>query len=387
MWKAKRRRKEVCNLQQYEQHKNNLRVIISGGGTGGHIFPAIAIANAIKKINPQAEILFVGAKDRIEMEKVPASGYKIEGLWISGLKRELSVDNLSFPLKVVSSLYNAHKIISKFKPHVAVGVGGYASGPLLYVANAKGIPTLIQEQNSYPGITNKMLAKKAKLICVAYEGMENFFPADKIVMTGNPVRENILDISSKKKEALQFFGLDENKKTILVVGGSQGARSINQAIVNDLQKIADAGVQLVWQTGKSFSPIAAQGLEKVTSTSLRAFEFISKMDLAYAIADVVISRAGASTVSELCIVGKPAIMVPLPTAAEDHQTKNIQALVNKNAAVMIKDTDTRKKLVDTALSLIKNENELNTLKNNISKLALPNSADVIAKEVIALAGF
>jgi len=374
-------------LQQHEQHKNNLHVIVSGGGTGGHIFPAIAIANAIKKINPQAEVLFVGAKGRMEMEKVPAAGYKIEGLWISGLKREFSVDNLSFPLKVISSLYDANKIISRFKPHVAVGVGGYASGPLLYVANAKGIPTLIQEQNSYPGITNKMLAKKAKRICVAYDGMENFFPADKIVMTGNPVRENILDISNKKQEAAQFFGLDENKKTILVVGGSQGARSINQAIVNDLQKIADAGVQLVWQTGKSFSPIAAQGLEKITSMSLKAFDFISKMDLAYAIADVVISRAGASTVSELCIVGKPAIMVPLPTAAEDHQTKNIQALVNKNAAIMIKDTDTRKKLVDTALALIKDENELNTLKNNISKLALPNSADVIAKEVIAIAGF
>lgn len=374
-------------MQQHEENKNNLRVVISGGGTGGHIFPAIAIANAIKKLNPQAEILFVGAKGRMEMEKVPAAGYKIEGLWISGLKREFNADNLSFPLKVISSLFGAYKIISRFKPHVAVGVGGYASGPLLYVANAKGIPTLIQEQNSYPGITNKMLSKKAKRICVAYDGMDKFFPADKIVLTGNPVRENILDIQNKRQDAAQFFGIDPNKKTILVVGGSQGARSINQAIVNDLQKIADAGVQLIWQTGKNFLPIATQGVEKVASKSIKAFDFITKMDLAYAIADLVVSRAGASTVSELCIVGKPAVMVPLPTAAEDHQTKNIQSLVNKNAAVMVKDSNARTQLVNTALALVKNESELNILKENISKLALPNSAEVIASEVIKLSGF
>lgn len=368
------------------QHEN-LRVIISGGGTGGHIFPAIAIANAVKKLMPSAEFLFVGAKGRMEMEKVPAAGYKIKGLWISGLKRELSADNLSFPLKIVSSLYNARKIIKEFKPHVAVGVGGYASGPLLYVANVCNIPTLIQEQNSYPGITNKMLAKKARRICVAYDSMEDFFPADKIVMTGNPVRENILDISGKRAEALEFFGLQANKKTVLVVGGSQGARSINLAVVNGLQKFADADIQLLWQTGKTFAPFALQGLDKVNAQHLKAFDFITKMDLAYAAADVVISRAGASTVSELCIVGKPAIMVPLPTAAEDHQTKNIKSLVNKDAAVMVKDSDARDKLVDTALSLIKNENELNKLKQNISKLALPNSAEIIAKEVIDLAGF
>jgi UDP-N-acetylglucosamine--N-acetylmuramyl-(pentapeptide) pyrophosphoryl-undecaprenol N-acetylglucosamine transferase len=370
-------------LQQHEQ----LKVIVSGGGTGGHIFPALAIANAIKKLMPNADILFVGAKGKMEMEKIPAAGYKIKGLWISGLKRELSVDNLSFPFKVISSLFNAHKIVSKFKPHVAVGVGGYASGPLLYVANAKGIPTLIQEQNSYPGITNKMLAKKAKRICVAYDGMEKFFPANKIVMTGNPVRENILDIENKKSEAVKFFGLNENKKTILVVGGSQGARSINQAIVNDLQKFVDADVQLVWQTGKTFAPVATIGLQKINSTNIKAFDFIAKMDLAYAMADLVISRAGASTVSELCVVGKPAIMVPLPTAAEDHQTKNILSLVNKNAAIMIKDAETKNTLVNTALQLIKNESELKNLQENILKLALPNSAEVIAKEVISLAGF
>lgn len=368
------------------QHEN-LKVIISGGGTGGHIFPAIAIANAVKKLLPSSEILFVGAKGRMEMEKVPAAGYKIKGLWISGLKREISADNLSFPLKVISSLYNARKIIREFKPHVAVGVGGYASGPLLYVANAYSIPTLIQEQNSYPGITNKMLAKKAKRICVAYDGMEKFFPPAKIVMTGNPVRDNILDVSGKRQEAAKVFGLDANKKTILVVGGSQGARSINQAVVNGLQQFANAGVQLLWQTGKNFSPIAAQGLEKVNTPGLKAFDFITQMDLAYALADMVISRAGASTVSELCIVGKPAIMVPLPTAAEDHQTKNIQSLVSKHAAIMIKDTDAREKLVSAAIALINNDAELQQLKTNMLKLALPNSAEVIGKEVIQLAGF
>ncbi len=364
---------------------HKLRVIISGGGTGGHIFPALAIAGAIKKINPDAEFLFVGAKGKMEMEKVPAAGYKIEGLWISGLKRELSVDNLSFPFKVISSVTKAMSIINKFKPHVAVGVGGYASGPLLYAASLKKIPCLIQEQNSYPGITNKILAKRVKKICVAYEGMEKFFPADKIILTGNPVRENVLLIDGKRKEAMQFFKLDSNKKTILIIGGSQGARSINHSLRDGLKKFADKDVQLIWQTGKLFFTEAEKIIGEVNYNGIKAFDFISKMDLAYAAADLVISRAGASTVSEITLVGKPAVMVPLATAAEDHQTKNIRALVQKDAAVMIKDSDAKEKLVDTALQLVFDHNKLKQLSTNVSNLALRNSAERIAEEVIQLA--
>lgn len=362
-----------------------MKVIISGGGTGGHIFPAIAIANALKVLDPATDILFVGAEGRMEMEKIPAAGYPIEGLHISGLQRSFSVKNLSFPFKLITSLNKAGKIIDRFKPDVAVGVGGYASGPLLYMSSCRGIPALIQEQNSYPGITNKILSGKVKKICVAYEGMEKFFPLDKLVLTGNPVRSDILATEGKRKEAVSFFNLDEFKKTILIVGGSQGARSINQSILAGIMKLAVADVQLIWQTGKAFLPTAEAAIHSTGKTNIRVFDFISKMDLAYALSDLVISRAGASTVSELCIVGKPAILVPLPSAAEDHQTKNIQSLVLKNAACMVKDADAMDHLVNEALLLIRNEELLNLLKQNIRKLALPNSAVEIARQVISIA--
>ncbi|MFI5220534.1 MAG: undecaprenyldiphospho-muramoylpentapeptide beta-N-acetylglucosaminyltransferase, partial [Bacteroidia bacterium] len=313
------------------QLQRKYKIIISGGGTGGHIFPAIAIANALKKMNNGIEILFVGAKGKMEMEKVPAAGYKIEGLWISGLQRNSFFTNLSFPFKVISSLQGAAKIISRFNPDVAVGVGGYASGPLLFMATRKNIPALIQEQNSYAGITNKLLAGRVNKICVAYDGMEKFFPEQKIVKTGNPVREDTVNIEGKKYEAINYFGLEDNAKTILVVGGSQGARSINNSIKTGLQKIKNSNHQLIWQTGKHFYQEAKEITESPGSNQIKVYDFISRMDLAYALADLVISRAGASTVSELCIVAKPCILVPLPTAAEDHQTQNCRELVKRNA--------------------------------------------------------
>jgi UDP-N-acetylglucosamine--N-acetylmuramyl-(pentapeptide) pyrophosphoryl-undecaprenol N-acetylglucosamine transferase len=366
------------------QSPNNIKVIISGGGTGGHIFPAIAIANALKAINSSIEILFVGAEGKMEMEKVPAAGYKIEGLPIAGIKRELSLDNLSFPLKLVKSLSKAGSVMKNFNPDVAVGVGGYASGPMLYMASRKGIPTLIQEQNSYPGITNKILSKKASKVCVAYENMDRFFEAGKIIFTGNPVREDIKHIDGKKLDACKFFGIDPSKPTLLVVGGSQGARSINRAIKAGLNQINDAGVQLIWQTGKLFFSEAKEAIESLNVTSLHAFDFISKMDLAYAAADAVVARAGASTVSELCIVKKPAILVPLPTAAEDHQTKNCIALVERNAALLVNDSDASSVLVNNALALISNDQQRNSLSENIAVMARPDAAQQIAKEVLRL---
>lgn len=360
------------------------RIIISGGGTGGHIFPAIAIANAIKQLEPSAEILFVGANGRMEMEKVPAAGYKIEGLNIAGFQRSMKLSNLSFPFKVISSLMKAGSIISKFRPQVAVGVGGYASGPLLYMATRKKVPGLIQEQNSYPGITNKLLAGRVEKICVAYDKMDRFFPKDKIIFTGNPVREDMVEISGKRNEAASFFNLDLNRPVILVVGGSQGARSINRAIQAGLKTIADSGVQLVWQCGKLFYEEAKRSVAELNANSIRVFDFITRMDYAYALSDVIISRAGASTVSELCIVGKPAILVPLPTAAEDHQTHNCKALVEKNAAILVRDVDAPNSLVDTALELVGNSEKRKTLTENISSLAIRNSANVIAKEVLKL---
>ena len=366
-----------------QQHK--LRVIISGGGTGGHIFPALAIANAIRKLNPETEFLFVGAQGKMEMEKVPAAGYKIEGLWISGIKRELTIDNLSFPFKVLSSVSKALRIIREFKPDVAVGVGGYASGPLLYAASLKNIPCLIQEQNSYPGITNKILAKRVQKICVAYDGMEKYFPKEKILLTGNPVRENVLKIEGKRQEAFSFFRLNPDKKTILVVGGSQGARSINRSILAGLNEIRQADVQVVWQTGKLFYDEAQNAVSSAGMENVRVFDFISQMDFAYAAADLIVSRAGASTVSEILLVGKPSVMVPLPTAAEDHQTKNIEAMVRKNAALMVRDADASAQLVATALATLSNEQLLKSLAANAAAQALPNSAEKIAGEVIALA--
>lgn len=369
------------------QLQRKYKIIISGGGTGGHIFPAIAIANALKKMENNIEILFVGAQGKMEMEKVPAAGYKIEGLWISGLQRNSFASNLSFPFKVVSSLYKAGSIINKFKPDVAIGVGGYASGPMLYMAAKKNIPALIQEQNSFPGITNKLLAKKVNKICVAYDGMEKYFPENKIVRTGNPVREEVVKIEGKRYEAINYFGLEDNVKTILVVGGSQGARSINLSIKAGLEKIKESGCQLIWQTGKLFYGEAQPLVEKLNCSRIKVFDFINRMDLAYAIADLVITRAGASTVSELCIVAKPSILVPLPTAAEDHQTKNCMALVNKDAGILVKDQDAMSTLVAKALETINDTEKLSALSKNISQLALPDSAKIIAKEVLQLAKY
>ncbi|MFN0189801.1 MAG: undecaprenyldiphospho-muramoylpentapeptide beta-N-acetylglucosaminyltransferase [Bacteroidia bacterium] len=361
-----------------------MRVVISGGGTGGHIFPAIAIANALKAVNKDIEILFVGAEGKMEMEKVPAAGFMIKGLPIAGIKRELSLDNLSFPLNLIKSLNKANSIVKEFNPHVAVGVGGYASGPLLYIAARRGVPTLIQEQNSYPGITNKLLARKAKKICVAYENMDQFFPVTKIVFTGNPVRSDIHSIEGKREEAAQFFGLDASRPTLLVVGGSQGARSINRAIKSGLQELVTSGVQVIWQTGKLFSQEALEALTIINSNSIKAMDFISRMDLAYAMADVVVTRAGASTVSELCIVRKPSIMVPLPTAAEDHQTKNCKALVNRNAALLVPDYEASNRLVKEAIALINNKEKCKELSENIAPLARPKAAFEIANEILQL---
>ena len=370
--------------ERKEVHLPQLKVILSGGGTGGHIFPAVAIANQIKKVVPDADILFVGARGRMEMEKVPAAGYKIIGLWISGLQRKLSLSNVSFPFKVIASIWKARKIIHDFKPDVVIGTGGYASGPMLRAASSKGVATLIQEQNSYPGITNKLLSKKVNKICVAYEGMDKFFPKEKIVLTGNPVRQDLQEVFTKRDEGLRFFNLDANKKTVLVVGGSLGAKGINEAIGNKLKVLADAGIQLLWQTGKIYFETARQLTGSFTDKNLMAVDFISRMDLAYAVADVVISRAGAGAISELCIVKKPCILVPLPTAAEDHQTKNALSLVNKEAALLVKDQEAKEGLIKEVLSLCANERLQEALKQNMAKLAMPNAAEQITKEVLKL---
>ncbi len=362
----------------------NKNIIISGGGTGGHVFPAISIANAIKEIEPETNILFVGALGKIEMEKVPAAGYEIIGLPVAGLQRKLTVKNISFVFKLISSLRKSKKIIKKFKPDVVVGVGGYASGPVLRKANKRGIPTLIQEQNSYAGITNKLLAKRAVKICVAYEGMEKYFPKEKIILTGNPVRQDLLDKIGNRNEALKHFDLEENKKTILVIGGSLGARTINQSIIKDLDKIGKSEYQLLWQTGKYYFDDAEKVADESGHKNIKVLDFIKRMDFAYAAADVIISRAGAGTISELCLVGKPVILVPSPNVAEDHQTKNAMALVNKNAAIMIKDAESKEKLITEALNLINNEKQIEALSENIKGMALRDSAKIIAEEVLKL---
>ncbi|MFZ4549670.1 MAG: undecaprenyldiphospho-muramoylpentapeptide beta-N-acetylglucosaminyltransferase [Bacteroidales bacterium] len=368
------------------QQSENIRVILSGGGTGGHIFPAVAIANAIKTVAPQASFLFVGARGRMEMEKVPAAGYQIKGLWISGLQRRLTTDNLMFPFKVVSSLYNAYKIIKSFKPDVVVGTGGYASGPTLRVASWLGIPTLIQEQNSFPGITNKMLAAKADKICVAYEGMEKYFPASKILLTGNPVRSYIEHNNNIKSEALQHFKLETDKTTILIVGGSLGARTINQSISAGLSRFAEANIQLIWQTGKLYENQATEAVSGYLGKGIISMPFIKEMDKAYTAADVVISRAGAIAISELCISEKPSILVPSPNVAEDHQTKNALALSTREAAILVKDTEAFEKLVSVAIELAQNNEEQNKLGSNISSMAMRNSAAIIAAHVLELGG-
>jgi len=358
------------------------RIIISGGGTGGHIFPAIAIAQGIKSVCPDAEILFVGAKGKMEMEKVPAAGFPIEGLWISGIKRRLSLDNLAFPFKLISSLIKAKKIIKEFKPDVAIGVGGFASGPLLRAANSAGIKTLLQEQNSFPGITNKLLAKKADRICVAYEGMERWFPKEKIKLTGNPIRPQVTEISGKRERALVHFGLDASKPIVLAIGGSLGARTINHALSSFIGDFAEKDIQLVWQTGKLYIK-EAQELAKI-NRHVKPHEFIMNMDLAYAAADVIISRAGAMSISELCLIGKPCILVPFPHAAEDHQTKNAQALVNNDAAILIPDYHVREKLQDALFDLLEDDNQRSAMGAKLKPMGMPNSTTDIVQEVLSL---
>ncbi len=360
------------------------KFIISGGGTGGHIFPAIAIADALKKKSPGSDFLFIGAKDRMEMEKVPKSGYKIEGLWISGLQRELTFKNLSFPFKLISSILKAKRLIRKFRPDVVIGVGGYSSGPVVYAAHRLGIPTLIQEQNSFPGITNKLLKNKVDKICVAYNGLERFFPKEKIILTGNPVRKEVVDINGKKQEAMTFFGLDKSLKTILIIGGSLGAKTLNLSIGGGVKKFINEKIQLIWQTGTSGIDQARQVIALHNSDSIKAFDFISRMNLAYAAADLVIARAGAITVSELCLVSKPSILVPSPNVAEDHQTKNAIELHNENAAILVKDGDAANKLCDVAINLVKNDANMLTLATNMKNFAITNAADKISDTVLKL---
>ena len=354
------------------------KIILSGGGTGGHIYPAIAIANELKLRFPNAEFLFVGAKDRMEMEKVPQSGYSIKGLWITGIDRKLTLKNLMFPFKLINSLWNARKIIKQFKPDVAIGTGGFASGPLLQIAASKGIPSLIQEQNSYPGITNKLLSKKVQKICVAYDGLERFFPKEKIIKTGNPVRQDLLDIDSKRSEAIKYFNLVEGKKTLLVLGGSLGAKAINELLKNESDFLQTQQVQIIWQTGKLYyKEYKINGDIK----HVQVHEFINSMDYAYAAADIIISRAGAGSVSELCIVGKPVIFVPSPYVAEDHQTKNAKAIVEEHAALMIAQEDLKVDFKNKFSQLIASKEKQEQLSINIKKLALVNATKEIADEV------
>ncbi|MEQ8909087.1 MAG: undecaprenyldiphospho-muramoylpentapeptide beta-N-acetylglucosaminyltransferase [Vicingaceae bacterium] len=360
-----------------------LKVMISGGGTGGHIFPAIAIANAIKKKRPDTEFLFVGANNRMEMEKVPEAGFKIEGLPIMGIQRRLTLKNLKVPFKLAKSLRKARKLVKQFKPDLAIGVGGYASGPLLRAARKAGVPTLLQEQNSFAGLTNKILGKKADKICVAYDGMEKFFPKKNIVLTGNPVRSEMVKLEGKKERAVEFFKLDPKKKTLLVVGGSLGAWSINEGIANALEKWKEQGFQLIWQTGKLYHQRAlkeAEGKEQWVNVQ----QFIKRMDLAYAAADLVVSRAGAIAVSELCLVKKPCIFVPLPSAAEDHQTKNALVLVSRNAGHLIEDQKVKEDLAQEVMNLIHNEAELSRISEQMEPLGYHDAADLIADEAIKL---
>ena len=364
-----------------------LRIIISGGGTGGHIFPAVSIANAIKAKHPDAKILFVGALGRMEMQRVPAAGYEIKGLPIQGFDRKNLLKNVKVLFKIWKSQRMARQIIKDFRPMAAVGVGGYASGPTLNKAAAMGIPCLIQEQNSYAGVTNKLLAKKADKICVAYEGMERFFPAEKIIMTGNPVRQALLENKMTKAEAIQSFGLDPQKKTILIVGGSLGAGTVNKSVMQHLDDIEKSGVQVIWQTGKYYYADIIKELEGRVLPNVKIMDFISDMGAAYKAADLVISRAGASSISEFCLLGTPVILVPSPNVAEDHQTKNAMALVNKQAALYVKDAEAPEKVISLALETVQDEQALRSLSENILKLALPNSADIIADEVIKLTGY
>lgn len=363
------------------------RIIISGGGTGGHIFPAISIANAIRELRPGADILFVGAEGRMEMQRVPDAGYRIIGLPVAGFDRKHLWKNFAVLVKLLRSQLKARKIVKQFRPQVAVGVGGYASGPMLKTAGMMGVPTLIQEQNSYAGVTNKLLAQKARKICVAYEGMEKFFPADKIILTGNPVRQNLLNHSVTPEEARSFFDLDPKKKTILILGGSLGARTLNRTLMDSLATLRDhRDVQFIWQTGKIYIDDARRRVAEAGELPmLHVTDFISRMDLAYSAADLVISRAGAGSISEFCLLRKPVVLVPSPNVAEDHQTKNALALVDKGAALYVKDSEAQEKMLATAIDAVNDAPRLRTLSENIAKLAFYNSADRIADEVLALA--
>jgi UDP-N-acetylglucosamine--N-acetylmuramyl-(pentapeptide) pyrophosphoryl-undecaprenol N-acetylglucosamine transferase len=357
---------------------SNLKFILSGGGTGGHIYPAIAIANELKRRYPDAEFLFVGAKDRMEMEKVPNAGFEIKGLWISGIQRKLTVTNLMFPFKLLSSLWKSRSIIKRFKPDVVIGTGGFASGPLLKMANSKNIPTLIQEQNSYAGITNKWLADKANRICVAYDHMEKYFPAEKIIKTGNPVRQDIKDLESKRAEAIDHFELDETRKTVLVLGGSLGAKRVNELIANHAKDFEETGVNVIWQTGKLYYE-QYKTLEE--NKRLQVKEYINRMDLAYSVADIIISRAGAGSVSELCIVGKPVILIPSPNVAENHQMKNAMALAVEEACLIMKESEMDEQFKRQFINLLEDDVMQAKLSENIKKLARPNATIDIANEV------
>ncbi|MDQ3100107.1 MAG: undecaprenyldiphospho-muramoylpentapeptide beta-N-acetylglucosaminyltransferase [Bacteroidota bacterium] len=365
-----------------EQH--SLRVIISGGGTGGHIFPAIAIANAVRERDGAAQFLFVGAEGKMEMEKVPAAGYQIEGLPIRGFQRSAPLKNIGLPWRLFRSMLKARRLVRSFRPHVAVGVGGYASGPLLAAAQRMNVPTLIQEQNSFPGATNKLLARRVQRICVAYEGMEKYFPKDKLLLTGNPVRQDVVRLHGKKPRGLEQFGFIEDRAILFVTGGSLGARGVNRGIEAALPKFKAAGIQVLWQTGTPYFDQAKSAVEKIGFTGCKVFEFVNRMDLAYAVADLVVARAGAISVSELCLIMKPAILVPLPTAAEDHQTHNARALTDRKAAILITDDKAVEELGDTVLKLIKDPVELDRLSAAMSGLGMNNAADAIAAEVIRL---
>lgn len=362
------------------------RLIISGGGTGGHIFPAIAIANAFRERHPDSHIVFVGARGRMEMSRVPEAGYEIIGLWISGLQRKLTLSNLLFPVKLMVSYLRALVIVRRFKPHAVVGTGGFASGPMMIAATRSNVPTIIQEQNSFAGLANKQVADKVSKVCVAYEGMEKYFPASKIVLTGNPVRKDILSVKQKSDRGKVHFGFEDSHKTLLIIGGSLGARTINESILAGIDKLIDAGIQIIWQTGKAYHDVVLPELAKYDRRKIRVFDFLREMDLAYAAADVVISRSGALAVSELCITNKPCILVPSPNVAEDHQTKNAMALVEKDAAMMIPDKDARIKLVDEALKLLFDEQRAKKLSENIAGLARPSATEDIVNVIEGLIG-
>jgi UDP-N-acetylglucosamine--N-acetylmuramyl-(pentapeptide) pyrophosphoryl-undecaprenol N-acetylglucosamine transferase len=374
------REKRYMNLQSHK------RIIISGGGTGGHIFPAISVANAIRKIDPEAEILFVGAEGKMEMERVPEAGYRIIGLPVEGLKRSFTLKNIKIITKFIRSLSLARKILEDFKPDVVVGVGGYASGPVLRQAGKMGIPTLIQEQNSYAGITNKLLAKKASVICVAYEGMEKYFPAGKIILTGNPVRQTFDNLSEIRAEALDFFKLSNDQPVILVLGGSLGAGSINNSLTGSLDKLGASGCQWLWQSGRYYYERVKEAVERSAHVNITVLGFIGRMDLAFAAADVIVSRAGAGTISELCLVGKPVILVPSPNVAEDHQTRNAEALSSKGAAILLPDRRASESLADEAMRLVADKERKDSLSANISALAERDADMKIANEVLKLAG-